>query len=163
MLQPDRELRESEENMRARRVGNEPEFRLFQHDREIGFVDGTRVAFQGFASRDDAALAASVAHRALARRRGQPQHSMDEPKDFVVVNQGSTQSVIPRTAVSATLLPPALEDSESGGWGFEIMLLPEENVEVFAVARARVIWRALQGSGIYRRMNQFRAERRATV
>jgi hypothetical protein len=87
---------------------------------------------------------------------------MDEPKDFLVVDQGSTQSVIARTAVLATLLPPARE-SEIGGWGFEIELLPEERCEVFAVARARVVWRALRSTGMYQRMWQFGAEHLASV
>src|SRR5688500_4768578 len=130
--------------MRARRVATTSAFRLFQNEQEIGYVDETRVNFRGFASRDDAARAASVAHRALTRRRGARSHSVDEPKDFLVVDQGSTQSVIARTAVRATLLPPALEESEIGGWGFELELLPEERFEVFAIARARVIWRALR-------------------
>jgi hypothetical protein len=88
---------------------------------------------------------------------------MDEPTDFLVVGQDSAQSVIARTAVLATLLPPTREESESDGWGFEIELLPEERVEIFAVARARVIWRTLQSTGIYRRMWQFGAERLASV
>jgi hypothetical protein len=80
---------------------------------------------------------------------------VDEPKDILVVDQGSTQAVIARTGILARLLPPAPEDSEVGGWGFEIGLLPEERFEVFAIARARVMWRALRGTGIDRRMHQF--------
>jgi hypothetical protein len=57
--------------------------------------------------------------------------------------------------ILATLLPPAPEDSEVRGWGFEIALLPEEQVEVFAIARARVMWRALRATGMDRRMQQF--------
>ncbi len=149
--------------MRARRIGTGSEFRLFQDEREIGHVDGTTVSFQGFATRDDAALAASVAHRALTRRRGEQPHPVDGPKDILVVDQGSTQAVIARAGVLARLLPPAPEDSEIGGWGFEIDLLPEERFEVFAIARARVIWRGLRGTGVYRRMRQFGAESLASV
>jgi hypothetical protein len=58
----------------------------------------------------------------------------------------------------ATLLPPAPVNSEIEGWGFEIQLSPEERFEVFALARARVIWRELRGTGIHRRMRQFRPE-----
>ncbi len=61
--------------MRARRLGTGSEFRLFQDEQEIGHVDGTTVSFRGFATRDDAALAASVAHRALTRRRGEQPRS----------------------------------------------------------------------------------------
>jgi hypothetical protein len=119
--------------MRARRVGTGSEFRLFQDDREIGRVDGTGVSFRGFETPDDAILAATVAQRALIRRREQQ----------------------PDTADAATLLPPTPEVSGIDGWGFKIALLPGERVEVFALARARVIWRALRGTGVSRRMRQF--------
>jgi hypothetical protein len=142
--------------MRARRVGTTPEFRLFHDEQEIGSVDGTRARFRGFASREDAALAASVADRALARRRGG--RPVGEPKDLLIVEQGSSQAVIARTAIMARLLPPRPEESEVGGWAFEIELLPEERFEVFAVGRARVIWRALRSTGVHRRMRQFGAE-----
>lgn len=119
--------------MRARRVGTGPEFRLFQDEREIGWVDSSGVSFRGFETPDDAVLAATVAQRALVRRRERQ----------------------PNTADAATLLPPAPEVSGIGGWGFKIALLPSERVEVFALARARVVWRALQGTGVSRRMRQF--------
>jgi hypothetical protein len=144
--------------MRARRIAAGSEFRRLQDEQEIGYVDGTRVSFREFTTRDDAALAASVAHQALTRRRGEQPHSVDEPKDILVVDQGSTQAVIARAGILARLLPPAPEDSEVGGWGFEIELLPQERFEVFAIARARVIWRALRGTGIDRRMHQFSAQ-----
>jgi hypothetical protein len=148
--------------MRARRVATTSEFRLFQDEQEIGYVDETRVMFQGFASREDAALAASVVHRALARRRGQRSHSMHQENDILIVDQGSTQAVISTNAVQATLLPPQGEE-ELPGWGFEIQLLPEERFEVFALARTRLIWRALRGTGIYRRMRQFGADHVASA
>jgi hypothetical protein len=125
--------------MRIRRVGTGPEFPLLQDEQEIGYVDGTRVSFRGFAGHDDAARAASIAYRALSRRRGEQPQAMEESQDGIL----------------ATLLPPAPEDSEAGGWGFEIALLPEEHFEVFAIARARVMWRALRGTGMDRRMHQF--------
>jgi hypothetical protein len=122
--------------MRARRVGTGTEFRLFQDGKEIGRVDGSTVSFRGFATRDDAVLAASAAQRALALRRG---------------NQVSW---LGGADAGVTLLPPALAEADSGSWGFAVPLLPSERVEVFAVARARIIWRALQGTGISRRMRQ---------
>jgi hypothetical protein len=120
--------------MRARRVGAGSEFRLFQDEREIGAVDGTMVSFRGFASRDDAALGASAAYRALARRRAMAEDGQDSV---------------------ATLLSAAPDESTAGTWGFQIRLLPSEQMEVFALARARIMWRALQGTGISRRMRQF--------
>lgn len=141
--------------MRARRVGSTSEFRLFQDEREIGHIGGTSVSFLGFEARDDAALAASTAHRALARRRRRIPRRMDNPDDFLILDHGATPTVVARSGVLATLLPPASENSGIAGWGFEIQLLPEEQFEVFAMARARVIWRALRRTGIYRRMRQF--------
>jgi hypothetical protein len=141
--------------MRARRVGTGSEFRLFQDEQEIGHVDGTTVSFRGFDTPDDAALAASVAQRALARRRGEHRHSADGADDVIAVEDESMQVIGARHGVLATLLPPGPEDSPTGAWGFEIALLPSERFEVFALARARVIWRALQGTGIGRRMRQF--------
>jgi hypothetical protein len=126
--------------MRARRIGTGSEFRLFQDERAIGWVDGTAVSIRGFETPDDAILAATVAHRALARHRDQQ----------------------PDTADPATLPPPTPEMPGIGGWGFKIALLPSERVEVFDLARARVIWRALQGTGVSRRMRQF-ADRLASV
>jgi hypothetical protein len=128
-----RKLCESEVKMRARRVATGSEFRLFQDEQAIGYVDGTSVSFRGLETPDDAALAASAAQHALARRREQQ----------------------PGTADVATLLRPSPDESAIGGWGFKIALLPSERVEVFALARARVIWQALQGAGISRRMRQF--------
>jgi hypothetical protein len=149
--------------MRARRVGTGSEFRLFQDEQEIGRVDGTTVSFLGFATRDDAALAASVAHLALTRRRGEKPQSITGPSDVLVMDHGSTQAVIAPAGVLARLIPPASEESACGDWGFEIGLLPEEGVDVFAIARARVMWRALRSTGIYRCMQQFRADHLATV
>lgn len=141
--------------MRARRIGTGSEFRLFQDEQEIGHVDGTTVSFRGFATREDAALAASVAHRALTRRRGERPLSVHGSEDILIMGQGSTEAVIARAGMMATLLPPAPEGL--GGWGFEIELLPEERFDIFAVARARVIWRALRSTGIDHRMRQFGA------
>ncbi len=149
--------------MRARRVGGEPAFRLLQDEQEIGRVDGTRVSFLGFATRDDAALAASVAHLALARRREKKRQPAHGPSDVAVMDPGPRQAVIAPAGVLAMLVPPAAGGSAGGGWGFEIGLLPEESVEVFAIARARVMWRALRSTGVYRRMRQFRAGYRAAA
>lgn len=120
--------------MRARRVGTGSEFRIIQDELEIGRIGTGAVSFWGFATRDDAALAASAAYRALAQRWPDAERP-----------QGS----------SASLLPPAPEAAAADGWGFSIPLLPSERMEVFALARARIMWRALQGTGISRRMRQF--------
>jgi hypothetical protein len=79
--------------MRARQAGTGSEFRLFQDERGNGWMDVTAVSFRGFETPDDAILAATVAHRALVRRREQQPHTADAP----------------------TLLPPTPEMSGIGG------------------------------------------------
>jgi hypothetical protein len=156
-------FRFKEREMRARRVGTGSEFRLFQGEHEIGRVNGTTVSFLGFATRDDAALAASVAHLALTRRRGEKPQSATGHSEVLVMDHGSSQAVIAPAGVLATLLPPTAEGSEVGGWGFEIRLLPEEGVDVFAIGRARVMWHALRNTGVYRHMQKFHADHLAAV
>jgi hypothetical protein len=79
------------------------------------------------------------------------------------MDHGSSQAVIAPAGILATLLPPAAEGSEVGGWGFEIRLLPEEGVDVFAIGRARVMWHALRNTGVYRHMQKFHAGHLAAV
>jgi hypothetical protein len=79
------------------------------------------------------------------------------------MDDGSGQAVIAPAEVLATLLPPAAEGPEVGSWGFEIRLLPEEGVDVFAIARARVMWHALRSTGVYRRMQKLHADHLATT
>jgi hypothetical protein len=141
--------------MRARRMSNGAEFRLLQDEREIGSVDPGAVRFHGFSTRSDAALAASVAYRALALRRGERARPADEAADILIVNHESTELVVARSAILARLLEPSPEDPASG-WGFEVELYPDEAFEVFAIARARLMWRALSGTPVGRRMLQFR-------
>jgi hypothetical protein len=147
--------------MRARRVGTASQFRLYQNEQEIGRVDGTTVTFVGFPTRDDAALGASVAHRALRRRRKKQRRRVDQAEGFVVMEQGPISAVVAQAGILATLLPPTPGEPRTDGWGFAIELLPEEGHEVFAVARARLMWRALQGTGLYRRLLQFGGDRQA--
>jgi len=120
--------------MRARRIGTGSEYRLFQDEQEIGWVNSTAVGFRGFATRDEAARAASAAYHALGQRRAAAEEA-ERPL--------------------ATVIPPVPEESTDDDWGFQIALLPNERMDVFALARARIMWRALQGTGISRRMRQF--------
>ena len=79
------------------------------------------------------------------------------------MERGRTQHVIARAAVPATLRPPDPERLPVAGWDSDPESLPEERLDIFATARARVIWRSLRSTGIYRRMLQFGAEIPASV
>jgi hypothetical protein len=146
--------------MRVRRIGSGTEFRLIQDEQEIGCVDQNAVRFHGFGTRMDAALAASLAHRALTDRRGEAAHPAGDPADILIVNHESTDLVVAQSGVVARLLPPVIPES---GWGFELDLFPEEAFEVFAIGRARLMWRAIQGTSMSRRMLQFQNQHRASV
>jgi len=141
--------------MRARRVGKGSEFRLFQNEQEIGSVNSRTIRFNGFATREDAAAAAALARRALARRRKAVAYRSVDTGDALVMSQGTTEFVVARSGILARLLPPSSEESPEQGWGFEVELLPGESFEIFAVSRARVMWRALQGTPLRQRMLQF--------
>ena len=140
--------------MRARRVDQSSDFRLLQNEREIGSVSSNAVRFHGFATRGDVMAAASVAHRSLARRRKAAAHLNGDPSDVLILNDESTEFVVARSGILARLLPPSSENP-SAGWGFEVELLPTEGLEIFALARARLMWRRLQRSPLNQRMLQF--------
>ncbi len=143
--------------MRARRVGQGSEFRLMQVEQEIGYVSRNAVRFHGFATRSDAAAAASLAQRALSRRRKRGARGAlrtVDPSDVLLLSHDSTEFVVARSGILARLMPPSSEGPESG-WGFEVELLPDEAFEVFALARARVMWRAIQATPLRGRMLQF--------
>jgi hypothetical protein len=114
-----------------------------QDERDIGWVNRSAVGFHGFASRNDAALAASLAQVALTRRRKEAARPTGDPTDILVLSHGSTELVVARSEILARLLPPSPENPEFG-WGFEVELFPDEAFEVFAIGRARVMWRAIQ-------------------
>jgi hypothetical protein len=125
---------------------------LYVSDRKVGYIRGSSVGFIGFASEDQAARAASIAHRALARRRSSGARST--PEEYLFGHTEDGQFVIAQSGVLARLLPP---DSltEGNNWGFEIALRPDESISVFAMARARLMWNAFRASGLARGMSQF--------
>ena len=127
--------------MRARRDDRSDDFALFHRGVEIGSVRGGTVSFAGFTTRPDAALAASLAHHALKRRRARDAYRRD--------GSGAPTAVRVRGHEGA------------GGeirWAFEIDLSGHEVQDVFATSRARTMWAALRAAGLDRRMYQLRGE-----
>ena len=117
---------------------------LYVRDRQVGYIRGDTVGFTGFGSEDEAARAACMAHRTLARRRAGEGHWSVEEYLFGYTDDG--QFVIAQSGVVARLLPPKLSE-EDIGWGFEMTLRPEETAGAFALARARLMWNALRTGG----------------
>lgn len=140
--------------MRFERIaGHGPgtEFRIFDDDREIGYIRDGAVGFAGFETMEDAAQAAQVVHRALEQRRARSTWGGGVLDGYYVWEHPDGPHVIARSGLLARLIPPA-EDRPDSAWGLEVPLLPEERGSVFAMSRARTMWNALQWSGIGRRM-----------
>ena len=141
--------------MRARREFDESGYRLFEGEREIGYILDKVVGFVGFVNAEEAAFAGRVAHLALANRRGTERPwTPSLPADHILVTEGGSRHVVAPSGILATLRPPAggLPDGE---WGVELELLPRERYDVFALARARAMWAAILGIGVAGRMRQF--------
>ena len=141
--------------MKARREVGGTGFQLFQGHREIGFVRHGTVGFVGFVSVDDAAFAAKVAHRALASRRDPTSAWMPILPDYSLAAAGDRQLIVDQSGILATLCPHPTDIPAGQDWAVEFKLLPEERPDVFAVARARVMWAALLERGSAGRMRQF--------
>lgn len=130
------------------------ESRLYDAEHHIGYIRDGAVVFHGFASEADAAEAAHVAHRALTQRRSKATSVADAPEDFLVWNRPEGRYVVARSGLLARITAPD-PVNPAGSWGFEVPLLPEEVMSVFALSRARTMWRAVRWTGLTRRMTQF--------
>jgi hypothetical protein len=145
--------------MRIERTGGdqEVESRLYDAEHQIGYIRDAAVGFHGFATEADAAEAAHIAHRAVTRRREKAAWVPDAPEGYLVWDRPEGRYVVARSGLFARLTPPD-PAAGSGDWGFEVDLRREERVSVFAMSRARTMWRALRWTGLTRRMRQFRED-----
>jgi hypothetical protein len=125
---------------------------LYVKEQKVGSIRGDLLVFLGFATTHEAAKAACIAHRALARRRSGTPGS--PPDEYLFGHSDDGEFVIARSGVLARLLPPDPVSAEMG-WGFELALRAEEAPRVFAVARSRLIWDALRASGLPSHTAQF--------
>src|SRR5688572_28843523 len=94
--------------MKARREIGGTAYRLFEGDREIGFIRGGTVGFTGFVNAEEAALAGRVAHLALvARRNKQRPWTPSLPPDHrILTDQDGRRLVVAPEGILATLTPP---------------------------------------------------------
>ncbi len=134
---------------------------LIEGDRNIGFIDGTVIGFHGFTSPSDASRAAWEAYRALEfKRKGRKPFSYGQE---LRLELGKQQHItLDGIGAIARLIPPVDPVTPFDEWGFEMDLAvnaatgtPSALNEIFVTATARVMWRGIRGSGIYRRMRQF--------
>ncbi len=134
--------------MRFERIwerGSGIRFQLLDGTREIGYIRGGVVGFGGFDTREEAVEAASLAHRGLEQRRAMQAPTTGTPEELLVWDRDDGTHVVARTGLVARLTPPGTVGGPEG-WGFEIRLLPEEREAVFAMSRARTMWRALRAT-----------------
>ena len=135
------------------------DFRLEERGADIGWLRGGVVVFHGFADRDDAALAALVAGAALERSRrpdggrGPVGEALLTGSGANLVEKNGSQVVMVGDEPIARIVLDT--DSETPIWRIELDLKPEETREVFALAKARVVWRAFRSHGVDGRMVQF--------
>jgi hypothetical protein len=125
---------------------------LYDGEHQIGYIRHGAVGFHGFDTSSAAAEAAHIAHRALSERRARATWVSDTPEDFLVWDHPEGPYVIARSGLLARLIAPG---PDTGGWGFAVSLRPEETAKVFAMSRARTMWRALRWTGQTRRMRQY--------
>lgn len=133
--------------MRFGRGVGPSELVIFDRGQEIGRIEEGAVRFTGFGTPNQAAVAAQVAARALARRRSRSAAGGAALDDLLLASHGGGQYLVDRSSLVARLIPPDPASAEAD-WGFEIALRAEERAPVFAMSRVRTMWHAVQGSGM---------------
>jgi hypothetical protein len=127
-----------------------PAFDLLDGTQLVGWVRGWTVGFRGFANENEAAGAACVAHRTLARRLAQRHGGPAAPIDaepLSLVQDGDRQVILASGQPIATLVAPGV-DSLSGpdSFGFEIEV-PQPADERSMRSLAYRTYRTLRTSG----------------
>lgn len=142
--------------MRIRQGLRPEQFTLVEHETVIGRVDGPMVTFVGFRTREAAVQAAEVAYAAL-RRHGTGDAPGAGSTRPALSWLGDGESIVLRVegATVAEILPPTGWATDGPGWRVELRVAPSATPELFVLSRARVMWRAIQGYGLVRRMCQF--------
>jgi hypothetical protein len=135
------------------RIGLPPprELDLIDRDRIVGWVNGNVVGFRGFGSNVEAAHAAWVAYRTLARRLARRDGRRPVPIDtepLALQWRGDEEVILATGRAIGTLLRPGAE-SRSGpdSFGFEIEI-PAPADELTVRAKAYLMYWTLRKSGI---------------
>ena len=124
---------------------------LLDMDRMVGWIDGSRVGFLGFADEQEAASAAWLAYRTISRRLARRLGIRPIPIDtepLVLIKQENREVILASGRPIATLLRPG-SDSRSGphAFGFTVTL-PAPADELMARSTAYAIYRTLRKSGL---------------
>jgi len=127
------------------------DFELVDAGRTTGWIADNAVGFRGFGDETEAAHAAWVAHRAIARRLARTHGMRPVPVDIeplAIQRVDGKDMILASGRPIATLVRPG-SDSRSGAdsFGFEL-LIPTPITELEARALAYLTYRTLRKSGI---------------
>ncbi len=120
-------------------------------DRTVGWINGDRVGFRGFATDEEAAHAAWVAHRTLTRRLARSHNLRPVPigsEPLALRRDGDEELIVASSGPIATLIRPEYDgEGEPDSHGFEIPI-PQPADEVLVRAMAHLIYRTIRKSGL---------------
>ena len=123
---------------------------LVDDGRTVGWVDDKKFSLRGFANETEAAHAAWVAYRTIARRLARTYGSRPIPIDvepLTLQRTGDTEAIHTSTRRIATLLRPGAEHSGEDSFGF-VIALPETTSEAEALKLVDLGYRTLRKSGL---------------
>lgn len=124
---------------------------LLDMNRVVGWIDGSRVGFLGFADAQETASAAWLAYRTISRRLARRLRIRPIPIDtepLALAQEGNREVILASGRAIATLLRPG-SDSRSGphAFGFTVTL-PAPADELTVRSTAYAIYRTLRKSGL---------------
>ena len=144
--------------MRAQRTGSST-YQLLDRGEEIGYINGRRVGFTGFASAADAGVAAWASTQELRLRRRGPQGRaaptyVAKP---LLIERGPDDLVLADCDVVADIkrMPGEPHLGTADRWGFEICSPGADGPELLIVTQARIMWRGIRARRAHRLMEQF--------
>jgi hypothetical protein len=124
---------------------------LVDDERAVGWIDDNEIAFRGFADEPEAAHAAWIAYRTIARRRARTHGTRPIPIDvepLALQRVGDSEAIVASTRRIATLLRPDAENRNGeDAFGF-VIALPEPTSELEARKLADLAYRTVRKSGV---------------
>lgn len=128
-----------------------PSMDLMDADRKVGWINGDRVGFRGFATDEEAAHAAWVAYRTLTRRLARSHDLRPVPigtEPLALQRDGDEELIVASSGPFATLIRPEYDDAGSDdSHGFELPI-PQPADAVLVRAMAHLMYRTLRKSGV---------------